>query len=759
MQLSRRQLLKWSLTGMGLGAGGRRVAALLDAGRLIPGGKQVSRTTGKSRGAIPSTCLACPARCGILCFVEQGRLVKIEGNPEHPNNRGRICARGQAGLNLLYDPERLVHPLERVGPRGAGEWREISWEDALRKLATRLNVLRAEGWAHQLVLESGEQSTVEPLVTRFLRAFGAPEAFYTDPVPSPNKTIALALNWGAYIDVNDVAHTKYILNFGANPYESHPSFVGLVQRMAEGRAKGARLVTFDPRLSNTAGRSDEWLPVTPGTDALVALAMAHVIVKEGLYDADFLSRWTNCSLPRLAKHLQSYTPALAQEIAGVPADDVQRIAREFATTKPATTISGGGVSEHENGVQNERCVALLNALTGNVDVKGGYCLPRTCSFREVLPAPPAPKGEDSPLGQGLPAEANDLLVQIAEGRRKVGVYMARLSNPVYSHADTKWVTKLLGNQDLIPYFVVIDTHLTETAFLADLILPTTTYLESWDLESPPSYDMRPLVSLRQPVVKPVAGTRSLAEILLEIVKRLDGSMRRYFPLATVPDYLEVAISGLHGLTAAGGLPYLREHGVWQDENARPTYRSYEASGFRTTSGKFEVHSPTLERLGASPLPTYEPTASHENMAADQLALITFQWNVHTDGRTSNCKWLSEITHNNPLYINPETAGRHGISHGDYVRVSSQVGSLTTKAHCTEGIHPGVIAIGDSCGHWRMGCIAQAKRFSSEDPDTSLLWWDEIGSGKHPNQIIPVTLDPVGKGQGWMDTVVTVRKAT
>ncbi len=178
--------------------------------------------------------------------------------------------------------------------------------------------------------------------------------------------------WGKSLDVNDVANTKYMLNFGCNVYESHTVYNSFVQRVIEGRVNnGAKLVTFDVRLSNTAGRSDEWFPIRPGTDGLVALAMANVIMREGLYDKEFIEKWTNVTVDQLKQHLARYTPEMAEKESGVPAADLVRIAREFATTKPATTISYRGVCAQYNGTQNERSVMLLNAITGNIDVKGG----------------------------------------------------------------------------------------------------------------------------------------------------------------------------------------------------------------------------------------------------------------------------------------------------------------------------------------------------------------------------------------------------
>jgi anaerobic selenocysteine-containing dehydrogenase len=235
-------------------------------------------------------------------------------------------------------------------------------------------------------------------------------------------------------------------------------------------------------------------------------------------------------------------------------------------------------------------------------------------------------------------------------------------------------------------------------------------------------------------------------------------MEKYLAFGTVEDYIKAAIAPLEGLVRAGGLDYLKEYGVWFDPTVEPEYRMYEKGGFNTPSGKIEVYSPRLAEKGFSPLPTYEPIPDHGKMGDDELFLITFQWNVHTYGITANSMWLSEIVHDSPLWINKETAKAKGIKKGDLVEVRSSVGSVKAKAFPVQGIHPRVVAIGGSCGHWGYGRVAQAQRFDSNDPNTRLIWWDRSGNGANPSLIIPVAADPIGGGQSWDDTIVTIVKA-
>lgn len=438
MAVTRRDFLKYGAGGAALLGGGvmRPVP-----GRGAPPGGSVSRTTGRLRRGVPTTCLMCPARCGIVGSVEGARLVKIQGNPAHPNSRGRLCAKGEAGITLVRHPERVLQPMRRAGTRGGGRWQPISWEEAYGEVARRLRGLREAGQASRLLFQAGVESHAA-LLRRFLHAYGIPATRYGALAGGANKKLALALTWGADFDVPDVAHARYVLNFGGNPFEAQ-DLVPLARRLVEGRlANRAKLVTFDPRLSQTAGRSDEWFPIRPGTDGMVALAMAHVILTEGLHDGGFLERWTNVPPAQLRHHLADYPPSLAERASGVPAADIRRIAREFATEKPATTLSGRGVSMHVNGTLNERCIFLLNTLVGNIDLPGGLCLPRTYHFAEPQPRPPVPAGSPTGHEEFFRAYRAGPVSLAGGGEQPPAVLITYLANPAYSRPDAATVLEI-----------------------------------------------------------------------------------------------------------------------------------------------------------------------------------------------------------------------------------------------------------------------------------------------------------------------------
>ncbi|MDH4265206.1 MAG: molybdopterin-dependent oxidoreductase [Deltaproteobacteria bacterium] len=740
-KITRRDFLKFGFTSAAVaGFGGSLVSCFSPPPEST---RKVMRTAGKPV-VIASTCLLCPAGCGILGEVSDGRLVKIVGNPKHPNNRGKICSRGHAGINTLYDPDRLLYPLKRTGARGEGRWSRITWEQALEEMAKRLAVLSRSGKTEAFWMEMGSPGSQELMVLNFLQAFGSPTVFPESGFTDPARAVGQALTWGAETAVCDVAKSRFILNFGANPYEDHEQYVYLAQRIIEGRmANAAKLITLDVRLSNTAGKSQEWIPVNPGTDGIIALAMAQHILQQGLYDKEFLARWTNYPLPKLMEHLGQYTPEQAEKVSGVKAADIRRLATEFTKAKPAVALTGRGVSGHQNGVFNERCIALLNAVGGNIDAPGGCCLPRTMDLSEAK-------------GKNAFSSSPQAFAALKEGKEKVEVYFAYMANPAYANPNPEEVLQILKDEKRLPYIVVADTHLTETGAVADLLLPMASYLESWNLESRPAMDLIPFVSIRQPLVPPLGKSQSIGKTFIELAKRIGGGLPQAFPYPSCEDFIGKAAARIEGLSKAGGFELLKKEGVWFDPAAKPVYHSYEKKGFSTPSGKFEIFSKKLQEKGLPALPAYVPIQTHQGIKEDELILTVHRANVMTL-RLANAKWLAEILHDSPLWINPRTGRARGLRDGDRVKISSPAGSLTVRVRFSQGIHPRVVTLTEGLGHWALGRFARAKKEKSSDFDTGLLWWEKQGNGVNARALIAADFDPVAGGIAWNDTRVTLTK--
>jgi len=740
-EFTRRDFLKFGFAGATVaGLGGSLMACLSPPPEFS---QKVTRTAG-TPFTMASTCLLCPAGCGILGEIYEDRLVRITGHPNHPNNRGKICSRGVAGINSLYDPDRLLYPLKRAGRRGEGRWSRISWDQALEEMSHRISRLRGYRKTEAFWVEMATPGSKELLALSFLEALGSPTVFTDSEFSNQNKTLGQVLTWGAESTVIDVAQSRYLLNFGANPFESHEQYIYLAQRIIGGRmANLAKLVTFDVRLSNTARKSHEWFPVKPGTDGIIALAMAHHIIQQGLQDKEFLTRWTNYPLPKLVEHLSPYTPEQAEKVSGVKAADIRRIAAEFAKIKPAATLTGRGISAHRNGTLNERCIALLNAVVGNVDIPGGCCLPRTMDL-----GGPSLKGPFASSARAFSA--------LKEGKGKVEFYFSFMGNPAYANPNTAEITQLLKDEQLIPFLVVADTHLTETGAWADILLPMASYLESWNLESRPAMDLVPFVSIRRPMVSPLGKSRSIGDTFLELAKRMGGDISKSLPYKGSEDFIRKAAARIPGLSKAGGIEFLKKEGVWFDPGERPVYRSFEKKGFPTPSGKLEIFSQRLQDRGLPALPVYLPIQAHQALKEDELILTVYRPNVLTM-RLANSKWLSEILSTNPLWINPQTARGMGLHEGARVKISSAVGSLIVRVRLTQAIHPRVVTLAEGLGHGGFGGIARAKKVKSSDPDTKLLWWDEEGNGVNPNGVIRADFDPVAGGLAWNDTKITLTK--
>ncbi len=337
---------------------------------LAEGGKDFSPATLKERNVIPSACWQCVSRCSIIGYTENDRLVKIEGNPESPSSKGKLCARGQAGINQICNPDRLLQPLKRVGKRGEGKWQRITWDEALDLLVNGgeiagrsvkgLSTLLDEGTAEKFMFHYGRIVGTDWLINvyYFMRAYGS------DTIGDHNS-ICMAAGGMAYGLTGDASMTadfedaRLILNFGSSFLEAGLDHLPRAKRCAEALARGMKMYTFDVRLSNTAAKSTEWIPIKPGTDLAVLLAMTNIVMKESLYDEAFIKDKTNVSVYELRTDFSPYTPEWAEGISGVLARKTRSIAIEFANTKPAMCTGFRGAFMHYNGVQTQRAIFTL----------------------------------------------------------------------------------------------------------------------------------------------------------------------------------------------------------------------------------------------------------------------------------------------------------------------------------------------------------------------------------------------------------------
>ncbi len=848
----------------------------------------------KYKGAekVHGMCQLCSTVCGITGYVKDGRLLKIEGNPNDPNSRGRLCARGQAGLNHLYHPERLLYPMRRVGKRGEGKWKRISWDAALTEIADRLKAIRESGHPEEFAFHQGRQRSKDA-IKRFLDAFGTSTQLSHRSLCSGNRRAAnLAFLWESDWDLNDVENARYILNFGSNAFEAHQGHVSFAQRIQNARFdhdKGkAKLVTFDVRLSNTAGCSDEWFAPYPGTDGAIALAMAHVILRENLHDADFINTWSNVTVDELRQHLTRYTPQWAADVSGIAGEDIERIAIEFARAAPqCTTMCNRGSSAHLNGFYNDRAIQMLNAVVGSVGKKGGWCWSPwggvDPDFKPPAGPPPAKTWsilEDPPeyplANVWRRMRVGEIVyLYLLQDRARLQMYMTYNLDSPLTWPESSLTQEVLCDESRIGFHVCINCFYNETAHYADIVLPWTTYLERWDLDARGAYNLRPYVGLRQPMVQPLGQSRDIRDFFPELAHKIGGGMETAYAYGSTEEYMQSWAKAVpqNPVTKKSGLDRLIDEGVYENTERQPFYQPYlrelsgeelhesttdprtgivtkngkgigiriqgkAVRGFNTPSRKFEIRSAFVQKIGRnedcsqliamsgakgknrpvqhaghdreiSDMPIWFHPPELQNLAADELVMTSFKWNVHNHGRTMNLKWLAEIVHSNPAWMNPDTARAHGLSDGDWVELTSFASTYLdeTDAHLghlerepasagrrvvatmrvpivtMHGLHPKVLAMSNSCGHWQYTQVAQAKRTRNDssntvgmdgeklrDPDWERnMWWEDhsggnpqkwrqnTGNGWNQNQLMPIAPDPITGQQAFHGTVVRVTR--
>jgi anaerobic selenocysteine-containing dehydrogenase len=801
---------------------------------------------------VTGVCMNCSTACGIIGYVIDGKLVKIAGNPEDPNNGRTLCAKGQSGPTINDYPERLLYPLRRAGKRGEGLWRRITWDEAYREMADRVGRCISAGHPEWVAVHVG-RSRINDVIGHFLNAVGSPVLLNHRALCSLNKRAA---NYATIGDTDwesvDAERSKYLLNFGSNFYECHQGHIHFLKRVIRGRFdNGAKLVTFDVRLSNTAGRSDEWFAPFPGTEGAVALAMGHAIMNAGQFDRAFLTQWTNYPIDKLIAFLKPYTPQWASKLSGVAANDIERVALEFARCRPhCAAFTNRGSHAHYNGFNNDRAVVLLNAIVGSVNQPGGYCFHGSSKVNPVknvpLPSPPKPKirtdledPPEYPLANFWQAMRVGQIVYayLKEKRAKLEVYFSyTLASPQTWPEGRSTTIEVLRDETLLPFHVCSDVVYSEMAQYADLLLPDATYMERWGVDTRNNYELQPYYTLRQPLVPPPAQCVNFAEVLIQLGKRLGPQVSKYFAFKDHEEFVRHQCQVIPKGECADGFEYMKHHGVWVDASRGKSYDAFERTlnpedldgsrtdgvtgvvykkdatsgkeeaigvmvggrprvGFKTPSRKFEIISRTVvenaAKVGISDdgLPRYIPVPSHENLSSDRFILTTFKWNVHTQGRTAPQKFLTEIVHNNPVWINAATAKKLGIRTGDLVEITTYrpkgkthratgevLGSARIPAFVTEGIHPRVLAVSNSLGHLMGGRTSTARRgkrpdFPAFDPAvipedsdlTDTLWWDKrdggSGAGFNVNAILPIQPTPITGMQAWYDTVCSIRKLT
>lgn len=651
-----------------------------------------------------STCQACHCECGVIIYVKDGRVVKIEGDPDHPLSEGMMCPKGLAYKQLIYHPNRLKYPLKRIGAKGEGKWQRISWDEALDTIAERFKEIIKEYGPMSIayVWDDGPRTYLNPY-KHLLYAMGSPNAASTGPTcyyPSLNIRVVTfgEICWD--MSDPDFRNSKCILIWGTDPTNTHPV---LAKHIIEAKFdKGAKLIVVDPRFTVLASKADLWLQIRPATDAALALAMLNVIINEELYDKEFVEKWC-IGFEKLRERVQQYPPEKVAEITWVPADQIREAARTYATTKPACLYNRTALEGFHNTGQTLRALNLLIAITGNFDVKGGNRYPQLpkgyMSDIEVAKDPkyrPPQEVENKRIGadefpllsgpiSARPCVHPTLLIKaILTGKPYPIKALYGVANWVHALENTQEVVEALKKLD---FMVCADFFMTPFTEFADIVLPAATWVEVDDIA-----DRYPnFIRVRQKAIEPVGECWDEKKITIELAKRMGISDRIPFFAETVEEYLNNRLKAI-GITFED----LRRK-VNVIEPIR--YRKYEERGFKTPSGKVELYSSILEKYGYDPLPHYvEPPESY--VSSPELAkeypfiLITgVRRIVYYHSANRQIPWLREL-HPEPIVeIHPETAHELGIQDGDWVWIETPgcKHRVKQKAKLTPAIHPKVVS--------------------------------------------------------------------
>lgn len=642
--------------------------------------------------------------------IEDGRAVRVKGDKDHPITRGMICSRGRLMIDHLYHPDRTNYPLKRTGERGAGQWQQVSWDQALDEVAEKLDALRSEYGPETLAFTHGTKRTLHWDERRFYNLFGSPNICGANNVcMCPSQAVEYAtcggFSWG------DVRQTKCLVLWGHGPSQSNP---GLFDAITRAKKNGARLIVVDPRRIQEAEMADIWLPIRPGTDVALMLGWLRIIIDEEFYDRDFVEKWT-VGFEDLKKAVADYTPEKVAEITWLTPDQVVKSARMYAMTRPAMITWGFGIDKQGlNATQAARARSLLRAITGNLDVPGGESLGwadpvgkiiggAQLELNEALPAEQRAKqlGADEYPFFGFPgwerneaanrklpsdymhppladqtcvAHARSVFDAMRTGKPyPVKAAISVASNPLLSLPDARKTHEALSSLDL---YVVGEHYITPSAALADYIFPICTTVETTELWHSSDF----CVACPRGV-DPLHERRNTYEFWRGLALRLGQA--EHWPWETAEAVWDYCLAPV-GLTFE---KLIEQNGQF----GRREYKRYEEFGFGTPSGKVELRSSTFEALGCEPLPVYRemphsPSGDPALFKDYPLVLITgsrFMPMYHSEQRQINA--AREKRPDPIVTLHPETAAEHGLEQGDWVLLKTPMGSIRMKLHLSDTV--------------------------------------------------------------------------
>ncbi len=689
--------------------------------------------------SVYSMCGMCAVRCPIRVETEDNAVKWIEGNPYVPGIEGSLCAKGSAGLVFEYDTERPQHPMIRDGARGSGHWKKASWDEALDYISAKLIDVKEKYGAKAIALTDRGGPFID-LTKSFVKAIGSPNYFDHDDTCAKNVNMACQslFGYGRGDMVYDFADTRHIVLYGRNVFESIQ--VKEVNNILDALDAGAKLTYIDIRATVTASKADKFLMIRPGTDYAFNLALIHVILKEKLYDIDFVNKWT-VGFTDLESFIAPYTPEWAEKETGIAAYEITALAREVSSIKPKVIFHGGWMlARYIDSFYSSRSIYILNALMGNIDVKGGLIIAKG-------PKDAGAKGLNL-LADRIPTLNEKIVDAEMDGRSlgtghivnlykimKTGIpypvkgVIAYRYDPMASLPDPETQKKVLDNLDLL---VSIDVNFSETGWYSDVILPEATYLERSNIIATQK-GQKPGFIMRRQAIKPRYESKPAWEIFTLLAEKM--GVGKYFPYKSIEDIWNYQLEGT-GVTIedfnSKGMVSLAKQPILMDRDNLKFY---------TPSGKIEFLSQMLIKKGFR---SFAPYVSPKKPVKGQFRLTFGRTAVHTHAQTQNNIYLNEIVPENILWINDLEADKLGIKGGDMVEVEASDGYVgKIKAKVTPFIHP--------------EAVFMLHGFGNEIPLKTRSFKKGLRDTKFESGLLETT-DPVGGGVAYLECMIKVRKA-
>ncbi|WP_294446728.1 molybdopterin-dependent oxidoreductase [uncultured Mailhella sp.] len=672
----------------------------------------------RGEAVIPTWCGMCGPRgnCAIYAFVKDGRFLRVAGLADAPHNRGGTCCQAHAAPQWVYSEDRLTAPLRRTGKKGEGKFERISWDEALGIIAEKLKAQKEAYGPESLAILSPARRDYSEYLYRLLVAHGSPNYGHSG-------ICAMQLHFGFCHTIGmrptpDYRNADVILIWGRQPVYSGPP-LGSAAALVEARARGARIYAIKPSLEADGGFASDWIPVRPGTDAALALAMLHVVTRDDLIDHEFVKTWC-FGYEALAEHVRRYSPQWAEKICGVSAETIEELARTYATTKKATIDVGNGLEHAPSAGDAIRAIAMLMAVTGHLDRPGsnlfagpGSTMPAprsvhlkdryTATWLEKIVGPEFPR-EFQPFREGTSAAYPRLFADVLSEKPTIHAIIAPGSQPTVSTRNPRGVIKALEKLD---FYVVIDTHRTADTAFADIVLPALT---PYEIDHP--FEVRgPFIMARNKVIEPVGEGRSMQQIMLDIGTALGygddfwhGDMKACMdwqlePLGMSMEELRSHRTGIV-YPPAGARQFEKYETTFHTKSSQLDKAPYLAEG------KVALFNTRFEKAGFAPMPEWREPVESVSGTPELLKDYPFVLSDYHTSRSFSAGWqrnvpyLREVEKEPSLHIHPKSARSLGIADGDRVKVTSPHGSLVVKAQYYPGIREDTVML---LHGWWQGC--------------------------------------------------------